>query len=128
MLDNILQTLSRKISNDDQDARRAYERRETDNCISVVDGISYPVRNWSKGGILITGDERRFGVNDKKEVTLRFKLADRVVNILHSGQILRKSGDKVVIKFAPLSQNIERQFNHIVDDYMAQQFVNSQMQ
>ncbi len=127
MLNNILHTLRLKISNDDKDTRREFERRETDSCIGIVDGISYPVRNWSKGGVLITGDERQFGVNEMKTVTLRFKLTGRVVDILHSGQILRKSRDKVVIKFAPLTQNIERQFNHIVDDYMTQQFANSQM-
>ncbi len=127
MLNNILQTLKLQTSNDDTDTRRKHERREADSCVGIVDGVSYPVHNWSKGGILITGDDRQFGVDEVKTVTLRFKLADRIVEVLHKGQILRKSRDKVVIKFAPLTQNIERQFNHIVDDYMTQQFANSQI-
>lgn len=127
MLNTILQTLKLKASNDDQDARRAYERRESDNCIGIIDGVSYPVHNWSKGGILLTGDDRQFSVNDVKTVTLRFKLEDRVVNVLHSGRVLRKGHDKFVLQFAPLTQSIERQFNHIVDDYVAQAFANSQM-
>lgn len=127
MLNTILQTLKLKVSNDDQDTRRTNERRESDSCVGIIDGVSYPVHNWSKGGILLTGDDRQFGVNDIKTVTLRFKLADRVVNVLHSGRVLRKGSDKFVIQFAPLTQNIERQFNHIVDDYIAQEFVNSQI-
>ena len=126
MLNTILQTLKLKASNDDQDTRREYERRETDSCVGIVDGVSYPVHNWSKGGILLTGDDRQFSLNDMKTITLRFKLADRVVDVLHSGHVLRKSRDKFVIKFAPLTQTIERQFNHIVDDYIAQEFANSQ--
>lgn len=126
MLNAILQTLRLRASNDDWDTRREFERRESDQCVAIVDGVAYPVRNWSKGGLLLTGDDRQFSVNEPKTVTIRFKLADRVVDVLHSGQILRKTREKFAIKFAPLTQNIERQFNHIVDDYVAQEFANSQ--
>lgn len=127
MLETILQTLRLRASNDDQDFRREYERREMDSCIGVIDDVAFPIQNWSKGGIMLMGDDRQFGVNDIKTVTLKFKLADRVVEVAHSGRILRKGRDKFVLQFAPLTQNIERQFNHIVDDYVAQQFVNSQI-
>lgn len=127
MLNTILQTLKMSVSNDDQDARRLHERRESDSCIGIIDGTSYPIQNWSKGGVLLTGDDRQFSVDDIKDVILRFKLTDRVVDVAHKGRILRKGNDKVVIQFSPLTQQIERQFNNVVDDYMAQEFVNSQM-
>lgn len=126
MLNTILESLKLKVSNDDQDARRAHERREADSCIGVIDGISYPVSNWSKGGVLLAGDDRQFSLNDIKTVKLRFKLRDRVVDILHSGRILRKGSHKFVIEFSPLTQNIDRQFNYVVDDYMSSEFANSQ--
>ena len=126
MLNTILETLKLKVSNDDKDARRQYERRETDSCIGIIDGVPYPIHNWSKGGVLITGDERQFNLDDLKKVTLRFKLQDRVVDVEHSAKILRKNYDKVVLKFTPLTNTIERQFNRIVDDYVSQAFANSQ--
>ncbi len=127
MFSNILQSLKNRTSNDDQDARREHTRREADNCIGVIDGVSFPIQNWSKGGVLLTGDDRTFGVNEVKTVTLRFKLADRVIDVLHSGRILRKGRERFVIEFAPLTQNIDRQFNHVLNDYVAQEFVNSQI-
>ena len=127
MFTSILETLKSTASNDDQDARREYERRETDSCIGIIDGVSYPILDWSKGGVALSGDDKQFSVNATKTITLRFKLENRIVDVLHSGCILRKGRDKFVLQFAPLTQNIDRQFNHILDDYVAQQFANSQL-
>ena len=127
MFSTFLETLKFRISNDDLDARREFERRETDSCIGIIDGVPYPIHNWSKGGVLLIGDDRYFNLDDTKTITLRFKLQDRVVDVLHSGKVLRKGSEKVVFRFAPLTQNIERQFNHIVDDYVSQEFANSQL-
>lgn len=126
MLNTILETLNLKASNDDQDTRRAFERHTSSSCIAIIDGVSYPIKDWSKGGLALVGDDRNFSVADLKEVTLRFKLADRVVDIQHKGYILRKGNNKFVLKFTPLTQNIERQFNHVVDDAVTQEFINSQ--
>ena len=127
MFTSILETLKSTASNDDQDARREYERREIDSCIGIIDGVSYPILDWSKGGVALSGDDKQFSVNATKTITLRFKLENRIVDVLHSGRILRKGRDKFVLQFAPLTQNIDRQFNHILDDYVAQQFANSQL-
>jgi len=126
MFQTLIDALKFKISNDDQDTRRAHERHTGGKCVGIIDGVSYPVENWSKGGALLMGDDRQFGVNDIKDVTLRFKLSDRVIDILQTGHVLRKGRDKFVMQFAPLTQNIDRQFNSIVDDYMAQEFMRSQ--
>lgn len=126
MLNTILETLRLKTSNDDQDTRRAHERHTDSSCIGIIDGVSYPIENWSKGGIAFIGDDRQFSLADLKDVTMRFKLADRVVDVLHKGHILRKRGDKFVLQFSPLTQNIERQFNHVINDYVTQEFASSQ--
>jgi hypothetical protein len=94
--------------------------------VAIIDGVTYPISNWSKGGIVLVGDDRSFGVYDAKDFTLRFKLNDKVVDIDHSGHILRKGRDKFVLQFAPLTQHVERKFNSIIDDYMAQEFLKSQ--
>jgi len=126
MLQHIINSMKSLASNDDTDTRRTYERREEDQCIAMIDGASYPIENWSKGGLLLTGDDRTFGIADKKDIIVRFKLTDRVVDIELKGQIIRKGRDKFVVQFYPLTQNIDNQFNSIVDDYAAQEFANSQ--
>lgn len=126
MLTNILDSLRINASNDDFDSRRAHERRDMDSCVGIIDGKAYPIQNWSNGGVLLTGDDRSFSVNDAKTITIKFKLADKIMDVTHSGRILRKARDKFVLQFAPLTQQVSRQFKHVVDDYVAQEFANSQ--
>lgn len=126
MLSDILDTLKINASNDDFDSRRSHERREMDSCVGIIDGKAYPVQNWSEGGILLSGDDRNFTVDETKIVTMKFKLADRIMDVTHSGKILRKAKDKFVLQFAPLTQDVGRRFKQVVDDYNAQEFANSQ--
>ncbi len=126
ILSNILDTLKISASNDDTDTRRTYERREMDSCIGIIDGNAYPIQNWSNGGVLLTGNDKTFSVNEAKTITLKFKMADRVMDVLHSGKILRKSRDKFVLQFAPLTTGVENRFKQVIDDYVAQEFANSQ--
>lgn len=126
MLLDILESLKISASNDDMDTRRAHERREMDSCVGIIDGKAYPIQNWSNGGVLLSGDDRQFSVDETKEITIKFKLADRVVDVTHTGRILRKARDKVVMQFAPLTQEVDRRFKQVVDDYVTQEFVNSQ--
>ena len=126
MLADILDSLKINASNDDFDSRRSHERRDMDSCVGIIDGKAYPVQNWSEGGILLTGDERHFTVNDIKNITMKFKLADRIMDVTHTGRILRKAKDKFVLQFSPLTQDVNRRFKQVVDDYNAQEFANSQ--
>lgn len=126
MLDNILDTLKISASNDDQDSRRVHERRQMDSCIAIVDGKAYPIENWSNGGVLLHGDDRLFSVDDTKDITMKFKVADRVVDVSHRGRILRKGRDKFVMQFSPLTQEVSRKFKQVIDDYVTQEFISSQ--
>lgn len=126
MLSEILETLKMSASNDDTDTRRSNERREMDACVGIIDGKAYPIQNWSNGGVLLTGDDRHFSVDEEKDITMKFKLADRIMDVTHSGKILRKARDRFVIQFAPLSHDVERRFTQIVDDFVSQEFANSQ--
>lgn len=126
MFENLIENLKISASNDDLDSRRASERREMDSCVAVIDGKAYPVKNWSKGGILLNTDDRGFGVDDIKDVIMKFKLADRVMDVAHTGRILRKDKDQFVVQFNPLTQEVDRRFKMVVDDYVTQEFANSQ--
>lgn len=126
MLADILDTLKISASNDDMDSRRTYERREMDSCVGIIDGKAYPIQNWSNGGVLLSGDDRNFSVNDVKTITMKFKMADRIMDVTHTGRVLRKSRDKFVLQFAPLTQDVNKRFKQVVDDYVTQEFANSQ--
>lgn len=126
MLADILDTLKISASNDDMNSRRMHERREMDSCVGIIDGKAYPIQNWSNGGVLLTGDDRSFSVNDRKTITMKFKLADKIMDVTHTGQILRKARDKFVLQFAPLTQEVNKKFKQVVDDYVTQEFANSQ--
>lgn len=126
MLTDILDTLKISASNDDMDSRRTHERREMDSCVGIIDGKAYPIQNWSSGGVLLTGDDRSFSMNDSKTITMKFKLADKIMDVTHTGQILRKARDKFVLQFAPLTHDVNRKFKQVIDDYVTQEFANSQ--
>ncbi|MEM9469620.1 MAG: hypothetical protein AAF988_05600 [Pseudomonadota bacterium] len=126
MLRNILDSMRINASNDDQHNQRANPRRDVDSCIAMIDGKMYPVKNWSHGGALLAGLEHTLSENDIKDITLKFKLSDRVIDVTHKAKILRKIHDKFAIQFAKLTPDIEKSFKLVVDDYVAQEFANSQ--
>lgn len=126
MLTDILSKLNLSASNDDVNSKRAHERRKMDSCIGVIDGKAYPIENWSNGGVLLHGDDRVFSIDDTKSITMKFKIADRVMDVSHMGRILRKGRDKFVLQFSPLTQEVDRKFKQVVDDYVTQEFISSQ--
>lgn len=126
MLSTILDAMRINASNDDQHNQRAYPRRDVDSCVAMIDGKIYPVKNWSHGGALLSGLEHTIGENDIKDITLKFKLSDRVMDINHKVKILRKVHDKFAVQFAKLTPQIEDSFKKVVDDYVTQEFANSQ--
>jgi len=126
MFKELIDNLLISASNDDIDSRRTHERRMSDSCIAIIDDKSYPVQNWSQGGILITGDAREFGTDEIKDVSMKFKIENRVIDVEHQGRILRKGGNDFVIQFSPLTKDVDKKFQFIIDDDNARQFANSQ--
>lgn len=128
MLSTILNSMRISASNDDRTNMRSHHRREMDSCVGIIDGKIYPIKNWSEGGALMTGLEYfHIEENQEKEITLKFKLAEKIMDIKHKGKILRRAQDKFAIQFAPLTQDVEMGFKKVMDDYVTQQFANSQV-
>lgn len=107
--------------------RRRHERRASDHCVGVISGKTYPVENWSPGGVLIYGDSRPFALNEEVDVTLKFRLRNDVIDVPHKAKVVRKSYDKVAFQFFPLTQQIKKSFQSVVDDYLAAEFAESQL-
>ena len=131
MFQALMKNLKNSAINDDFDlesfeTRRTSERRQMDSCVGIIDGRAYPIKDWSKGGVLIMGDERQFALNETKAITIKFKLADKIIDVVHAGRVLRKGRDQFALQFAPLTGEVDRKFRQVVEDAVAQEFANSQ--
>ena len=123
---NLFQKSRIHASNDDYDNRRSEPRRTVDNCIGMIDGTTFPVENWSRGGVMFRGDSRLYSIGDTVEMTLKFRLSDRIVDVPTRGRIVRKSGFALAMQFEGLDPQNRRQFQNVIDDWSARQFVSSQ--
>ncbi len=112
---------------DGDESRRRHARRTADNCITVIDGRAYPVYNWSDGGLLIHADERLFSVAAPIEVTMKFRLGTKIMDIAHRGTVVRKMRDRLAIQFEPFTNEIQKKFKQVVDDYVTREFMESQL-
>ena len=115
--------------NDDAgaDSRRKSPRRMADNCVSMIDGKAYPVHNWSDGGLLVQADERLFAMAAPVDITMKFRLSGKIVDIPHRGRVIRKMRDRLAIQFDPLTREINQKFQQVIDDYVTREFMESQL-
>ena len=126
MLQTLISSLKAGTSNDRSEPNRRHPRRDVDRCVAVIHGRTFPVENWSLGGVLLQADDRLFGKEQDIDFTVKFKLRNNLLDVNHRGTVVRKSAGKVAIRFEPLSQTINRQFQQVIDDYVAGEFANSQ--
>lgn len=79
------------------------------------------------GGIKVTADGRMFNTHEEIDITMKFKLREDIVDVPHRARVVRRSQDSVSFEFLPLTAEIRRSFQQVVDDYMARRFAESQM-
>jgi len=113
-------------NNEAEDTRRKTPRRVADNCVSVINGKAYPVHNWSDGGMLVQADERLFSVTTPVEITMKFRLTGKIVDIPHRGRVIRKMRDRLAIQFEPLTRDVTQKFKQVIDDFVTREFAESQ--
>ena len=126
MLQTLISTLKADTSNDSESTNRRHPRRNFDRCVVVIHGRTFPVRDWSLGGVLLEADERLFGKDQDIEITIKFRLRNNILDVKHQGTVVRKHSGKVAIQFEPLPQMIRRQFQQVIDDQVAGEFAHSQ--
>jgi hypothetical protein len=127
MFSSFLAGLRGTTSNDVNETRRSSPRRNADRCVAVICGQTFPVENWSFGGVLLGADERLFGSGQDIEIGLKFKLRNTIVDVAHRGRVVRKVSGKVAIRFEPLEKTIRRAFQQVIDDAVASEFATSQI-
>lgn len=117
-------------SEDNNDAldrsRREYARRNADKCIGIVNGQAMPVLDWSPGGLRVLGDNRAYRLGEEINVALKFHINDQLIDINHKAKVVRKASDFFAVKFAPLTNEINNTFQHIIDSFNADEFATSQ--
>ncbi len=127
MFSTFLNSLRATTSNDATETQRRYPRRGNDRCVVVIHGQTFPVENWSFGGVLLGADERLFGTAQDIDITLKFKLRNTILDVPHRGRVIRKTNGKVAIEFESLDKAIRRAFQQVLDDANASEFATSQI-
>lgn len=111
----------------DFQSRRESSRRNHDICVSVIDGVTVPVENWSTGGVLLSCDERTYALGKVMDVALKFKINNDIVDVHALARVIRKSNGHVAMKFEQITSAAKNGFQRVIDDYTASEFANSQM-
>lgn len=127
MLQNLIAALKSNSSNDVASSRRRYPRRVSDRCVVVIYGHTFPVEDWSFGGVQLAGDDRLFGSSQTLDFTLKFKVRNTILDIHHRGRVIRKGHGKISLEFEPLTQTIRQGFQRVIDDAVASEFADSQI-
>lgn len=126
MLGSFFTLMNEENLTDPVSNRRRHQRRQCDRCVSNVGGQTYPVIDWSQGGLQIVADSRQFSLNQEMDVTLKFKLLNDIVDVPHKARVVRKSRERVAFEFAPLTRQIRNAFQHVIEDYVTREFAESQ--
>lgn len=126
MLQTLLSSLKAGASNDAGDTKRRYPRRDIDRCVAMIHGRTFPVENWSLGGVLLNADDRMFGKDQDIDLTIKFKLRNNILDVDHKGTVIRKTNGKVAVQFEPLTHTIKRKMQQVIDDHVAGSFADSQ--
>lgn len=107
-------------------SRRSHPRRTCDQVISFVDGKPHPVLDWSPGGVRVFADTRPIEIGSEMEVELKFHLREELVGMKHVAKVVRKTAESVSLQFQPLTGDIRKTFQHVIDDFNAREFAGSQ--
>ncbi len=126
MFNKIFKALKHKTVNDDSSSRRRHERRACDKCVTIINGKTYPVENWSMGGVLIGADTRSFGIDGEAELLMKFKLRNEIVEVPQKGRVIRKGQNNVAFQFPDITGQIRKHLQNVVDDGLAEEFITSQ--
>ena len=103
MFNSFFTSMRAQTSNDSEASRRADARRSADRCIAFMEGRSYPIENWSMGGVLISADDRQFIYEQPIDMALKFKLRNTIVDVPVQGSVIRKGKGQVALKFVQVA-------------------------
>ena len=68
MFRNLLKKIGQNSVSEKAPTRRRHPRRECDSCVGIIMGRTFPVQDWSQGGMLLTADDRLFSIGGEKRL------------------------------------------------------------
>lgn len=107
--------------------RRVSNRLASMRSVCMIEYTLYPVVDWSMGGVQIAADPRLFLQNQKLHLTLKFKLHRSILKISCRAKVVRKTADRLGLKFESFDKAIHQLFLKVVDDYVSNEFAESQV-
>ncbi len=113
MWNSLLQRSGGPANSDSPSTRRRYERRGADLCMARLSGQSFPVRDWSLGGVQIDADSRGFQLGHMFDLTLSIRTRDRLWDITHTATVVRKNNETVALQYDPLPAHIRTQMETV---------------
>ncbi len=118
--------MSKKTKQEQVHTLRASNRLASMRAVCMIESTNYPIVDWSMGGVQIIADPRMFSQNQELEIILKFKLHHSILEIPCKGKIVRKATDRLGLKFESFDKDIHQLFLKVVDDYVANEFAESQ--
>lgn len=113
MWTNLMKKTGGPANSDMPATRRRYQRRLNDICLARMANQSFPVSDWSFGGLKLDTDGRSFEVGHVFDVTLSVKTQNRIWDINHTAQVVRRNDESVALQFDPLPGHIRTQMEAV---------------
>jgi len=107
MWKKILKSFDMKSNDNNDISRRRFPRRAMDTCAISVNGTTYPIKDWSQTGALFQADGRQFTNNTTMDVTMKFRMVDRIIEIPVHARTIRCGTTQVAIEFLDVTHEIK---------------------
>jgi hypothetical protein len=126
MWKKIVQRFETKSNDNEEISKRRFPRRAIDICAITIDGATYPVKDWSKGGTMFSTDGRQFEENSTIPVIMKFRLTNEVMSVNVDAHIIRAQKSGVALEFVNITPEIKKAFNRVIDHALSMQFGDEQ--
>lgn len=114
--------------NGDIEPRRRYARHLGQDAEVVVANRVYSVKDWSYGGVSFeTLLDAPVSAGESLQMTIRFRFPHETVSITQVGRVVRSAKRGMAAEFAPLSRDIRRKFDRVLDYVHTRDFLESQV-
>jgi hypothetical protein len=110
------------------ETRRRHMRRSGVRTDVIVGNHTFGVRDWSQSGVFFDiVPDVPLAVGDKVQVTMRFRLPHETVDIQQMARVVRAANRGIAAEFSPLTAEIRRKFDRVIDGFNTQSFLESQV-
>lgn len=128
MLEKLLASFGPRTINapEETETRRRHARRAGTRLKVTVGQRNYDAQDWSLGGLFLQGNDSGLAPGDRVQITMQFDLPNDTIVISHQGRIVRSAKRGVAAEFMPLTDDVRRGFDKVIDNLHSLSFTESQ--